>query len=244
VRPSRRPLGPLHAATTSEQIAHRLATAIALGEFSLGEGLPPERELAAMLEVSRESVRRALRTLVESGLLEIRRGRGGGAFVRADWADGTEQAVRHALVERWADFEALFDYRRLVESLIARTAAERAQPEDREAIEAALEAFDGAASPDEARGHDVALHLAIARATRNPRLVALHERLLWEVSLGVSAEPYTWEIYREAAPQHHALAEAVLSGDGERASHLARGHFAITEQALRGLAARVSPAGA
>ncbi|WP_037571617.1 FadR/GntR family transcriptional regulator [Phaeacidiphilus oryzae] len=235
----RQPLGPLHAPSTAEQIAHRLATAIALGEFSVGERLPSERELAATLEVSRESVRGALRSLAESGQLEIRRGRGGGAFVRADWAAGTESAVRAALVDRWPDFEALFDYRRLVESLVARTAAERATPEDREAITAALAAFDAAASPDEARGHDTALHLAVARATHNPRLIELHERLLWEVSLGVSAEPYTWAIYHEAAPQHHALARAVLAGDADQAAKVARAHFGITEEALRRLAARI-----
>jgi DNA-binding FadR family transcriptional regulator len=90
-----------------------------------------------------------------------------------------------------------------------------------------------------ARRLDTELHLAVARATHNTRLIQLHQLLLSEVSLGVSAEPYTWEIYREAKPHHHALAEAVVSGDQERAAHIAADHFTITERALRGLAARV-----
>jgi GntR family transcriptional repressor for pyruvate dehydrogenase complex len=234
------PLGPLHAATTGEQIAHRLSTAIALGEFSLGDRLPSERELAALLQVSRESVRAALRRLADAGLIEVRRGRGGGAFVRAEWAESTENAVREALLAQWKDFEALFDYRRLIESLIARTAADRAGEDDRAAIRATLASFETAASPAEARGLDTELHLAVARATHNARLVRLHQLLLSEVSLGVSAEPYTWEIYEEARPHHRALAEAVVGGDRERAAHIAGEHFAITENVLRRLAARVA----
>ncbi|TDD82289.1 FadR/GntR family transcriptional regulator [Actinomadura rubrisoli] len=236
-------LGPLHPARTGEQVAHRLATAIALGEFSLGDRLPSERDLAALLQVSRESVRAALRTLSESGLVEIRRGRGGGAFVLAEWGEASESAVRGALLERWEEFEELFDYRRLVEGLIARTAAERAGAADHAAIARILAAFDAAATPGEAREHDVALHLAVARATHNGRLVRLHERLLSEVSLGVSAEPYTWAIYAEAGPHHHALAEAIARGDAGAAARIASDHFAITEDALRRLAARVRPPG-
>ncbi len=236
------PLGPLNAASTGEQIAHRLSTAIALGEFSLGDRLPSERELAALLRVSRESVRSALRRLADAGLIEVRRGRGGGAFVRAEWAETSEDAVRHALLDRWEDFETLFDYRRLVESLIARTAAARADDGDRAAIRGALAAFDAAKSPAEARRLDTELHLAVVRATHNARLVRLHQLLLSEVSLGVSAEPYTWEIYHEAVPHHRDLAEAVIGGDGERAAGIAVAHFAITEKALRDLVARVSDA--
>ena len=190
--------------------------------------------------MSRESVRSALRRLTDAGLIEVRRGRGGGAFVRAEWAETSENAVRQALLDRWEDFEALFDYRRLVESLIARTAAARADDDDRAVLRATLTAFDAARSPAEARGLDTRLHLAVARATHNPRLVRLHQLLLSEVSLGVSAEPYTWEIYDEAKPQHHALAEAIITGDEDGAARIAVAHFAITENALRDLAARVT----
>jgi|SRR3954452_12905061 GntR family transcriptional repressor for pyruvate dehydrogenase complex len=235
-------LGPLRAATTGEQVAHRLSTAIALGEFSLGDRLPSERELAALLKVSRESVRAALRRLADAGLIEVRRGRGGGAFVRAQWAETSENAVREALLAQWEDFEALFDYRRLIESLIARTAAQRADEADRATIRTVLAAFEASANPGEARRHDTELHLAVARATHNARLVRLHQLLLSEVSLGVSEEPYTWEIYEEARPHHRALAEAVIGGDEQRAADIAGEHFAITENALRRLAARVDPA--
>ncbi|MER6628277.1 FCD domain-containing protein [Streptomyces sp. NPDC000987] len=236
---ARQPLAPLHTATTGEQVAHRLATAIALGEYSLGDRLPSERELAALLQVSRESVRVALRRLSDEGLLDIRRGRSGGAYVQAEWAEVSAHAVRQALLGRWEEFEALFDYRRLIESLIARTAAERADDTDRAGLRRLLAEFDEASSPSRAREIDTELHLAVARATHNSRLVALHRRLLSEVSLGVSMEPYTWDLYEQSRPGHHALVTAVCEGDAARAADIAHHHFGITEDVLRKLAHRV-----
>ncbi|WP_051950716.1 FadR/GntR family transcriptional regulator [Actinacidiphila yeochonensis] len=232
-------LEPLHAATTGEQVAHRLATAVALGEYSLGDRLPSERELAALLGVSRESVRVALRRLSDEGLLEIRRGRAGGAFVRAEWTQASARAVQQTLLDRWEEFEALFDYRRLVEGLIARTAADRADAADRAELRRLLADFDEAPSPSRAREIDTELHLAVARAAHNPRLVALHRRLLSEVSLGVSMEPYTWDLYERSRPGHHHLVDAVCGGDGDAAARIAHEHFGITEDVLRRLAHRV-----
>ncbi|MCW2917195.1 MAG: FadR family transcriptional regulator [Actinomycetia bacterium] len=71
----------------------------------MGDRLPSERDLAALLEVSRESVRAALRLLADAGLVEVRRG--GGAFVCAEWAETSEHAVRQALLAQWDEFEAL-----------------------------------------------------------------------------------------------------------------------------------------
>src|SRR5581483_8417610 len=73
VTPDRSPgplLGPLQLRTTGEQIAERLVTAIALGEFVPGQRLPPERALATMLGVSRRSVREALHSLAGDGYVE------------------------------------------------------------------------------------------------------------------------------------------------------------------------------
>lgn len=231
-------LGPLRPPSTGERIAERLATAIAAGEFSVGDRLPSERELAARLEVSRESVRAALKRMAEDGLVEVRRGRGGGAFVCADWVDASAAAVRRTLLPDWAAFESLFDFRRLVEGLVARTAAERADATDRAHLTELLARFEATSTPAEARRADTELHLAVARATHNDRLVELHRRLLAEVSLGVSAEPYTDEVLEAARPHHRELVAAVLAGDAERAGTIARHHFAITEDELRRLAAR------
>src|ERR1700719_2752825 len=131
-------LAPITLQTAGERIAERFVTAIALGEFVPGQRLPPERELAAMLEVSRTTVREALQRLQASGYVTTRRGRGGGTFVRTDRGPDADGMIARTLVPAWADLTDLLDFRRLVEQLIARAAAERRDDRDIAVIRAAV----------------------------------------------------------------------------------------------------------
>ena len=197
------PLSPLRLQNAAEQIAERLVTAIALGEFVPGQRLPAERELAGMLEVSRSTVREALQRLVATGYVKIHRGRNGGAVVQADWGPGTAEMVERTLAPNWEYFELLFDLRRLIEQQIARTAAERLENEHVADIEAARDRYRDAGSDREAsRVADRELHAAIARATKNPLLGNLSRQLRAQISLGFEAEPYSAEIRERAIEQH------------------------------------------
>jgi GntR family transcriptional regulator, transcriptional repressor for pyruvate dehydrogenase complex len=233
-------LEPIQLRNAAEQIADRLVTAIALGEFVPGQRLPSERDLAAMLGVSRTSVREALHRLVGGGYLEITRGRSGGAYVRESWGPASASIIRRTLAPRWKDFEWLFDLRTLVEGMIARVAAERHEPDDAAAIRAAAQAYIDAADDREAsRAGDQALHSAIAAATQNPYLARLSRQIRAQVSLGFQAEPYSREIRGKAIEQHGALVAAVLARRATAAARIAAEHFSLTEGALRRLLERV-----
>jgi GntR family transcriptional repressor for pyruvate dehydrogenase complex len=232
-------LVPVPVRTTGERIAERLITAIALGEFVPDQRLPTERELAAMLEVSRATVREALQRLAASGYVTTRRGRGGGTFVRDRLGPESDEMIRRTLLPAWAELTELLDFRRLIEQLIARTAAERRGEEDIAAIRAAVRTYTNAPDRDASRRADHALHQAIARATHNTRLVELSARIRREVSLGFDAEPYTPEVRRRAVRQHPELAEAIIAGEADAAANLAASHFSLTENMLRELHARI-----
>ena len=77
--------GPIESRYVADDVVDRLVTALGLGVYVDGQQLPTERELAAMLGVSRTSVRDALKQLTDRGYLEVRRGRNGGYFVLVDW---------------------------------------------------------------------------------------------------------------------------------------------------------------
>jgi len=234
-------LTPSQPAPAGQLLADRLLTAIALGEFTPGQRLPAERELSALLGVSRTTVRDALARVAEAGLVEIRRGRAGGAFVLAPWSPRSAQAVRDTLAPQWAQLQHTFDFRRLVEGLVARTAAERRNDDDMASIGAALAGYQEALDLAQAQAADLRLHHAVAAAARNPRLLALRQQLLSEVSFGFAVEPFTPAVYERALPQHVALAEAVISGRPDAAWRLGSEHFAITEHELRALRDRVGP---
>ena len=96
-------LAPITLRTAGERIAERLVTAIALGEFVPGQRLPAERDLAAMLEVSRTTVREALQRLQAAGYVTARRGRGGGTFVQTGQGADSDEMIRRTLLPAWEE---------------------------------------------------------------------------------------------------------------------------------------------
>jgi DNA-binding FadR family transcriptional regulator len=234
-------LAPMTVRTTGERIAERFVTAIALGQFVPGQRLPTERELAAMLEVSRATVREAIARLAEAGYVTVRRGRSGGTFVAAGWGPGSEEMIRNTLGSGWHELELLLDFRQIIEQQIARTAALRRQDGDIAAIRCALRDYEQAGGDRESsRMADLALHQAIAGAAHNPHLLKLSLSIRHDISFGFEAEPYSPEVRARALHQHPQLAQAVIDGDPGRAAALAAEHFSLTESMLRELHARVS----
>ncbi|MGB3827849.1 MAG: FCD domain-containing protein [Ornithinimicrobium sp.] len=239
----RRLAGPIVPRYIADDVQDRLVTALALGVYVPGQRLPTEREFATMLGVSRTSIRAALQRLTDSGYLEVRRGRNGGYFVLSDWGPESAEHVSRHLVPNWAEFEALFDARTLIEPLIARTAAERCTTADATAINDALGAYRSAPDHDASRIADYALHHAIAMATQNPILVATSVELRTRISLNLHAEPYNDEVRQKAIEQHRQLVEAVTGHRAEAAANIAADHFALSEGLIRRLVERAKTEG-
>ena len=220
---------PLQSRTTAERIADRILAAMAVGVLQPGERLPPERDLADVLGVSRTTVRQALGRLSALGVTESRRGRSGGTFT-VDWKPSAEAsgAVTRTLEPIRRELEALFDFRALVEQLIARTAASRHTAADDEAMRVALAKYREAQTAAQSREADRALHAAVAAAARNPHLTKLAHDLVSQVNLGFTTEPYSEELHRTAMDQHSELVEAICAGDADLAAELAGAHFQMT----------------
>ncbi|WP_222432193.1 FadR/GntR family transcriptional regulator [Leekyejoonella antrihumi] len=231
-------------ATASGEVADRLVTAIALGEYLPGHRLPSERKLAAAMGVSRPAVREALARLGGSGIVEIRRGRSGGAFVRTSWGAASADAIRHALVPRWNEFEQLLDLRSLIDDIVGRVAAERSTPTQQKEMGAALKKYRNAANPAEEQIADAAFHSAILASTGNPQLFQLSRSLLAGTSLAIPFEPWPPEQgvdragFLRALADHEAIYDAICNHDAEQAGQLSRRHFEITAETFRDVLAR------
>jgi len=215
-------------------------TAIALGQFVPGQRLPTERELAAMLSVSRATVREAIARLAEAGYVTVRRGRSGGTFVTSGWRPESDEMIRRTLSNEWQE-----------------TGAAAGLPPGHRAADRA----DGGAAPDRYRRQGHPQRAGGLRAGgRGPRLLpdgrpraapgrrgrhaqpapdqpqpehqARHQ-------FGFEAEPYSPEVRGRALHQHPVLAQAVIDGNPDQAAGLAAEHFSLTESMLRELHARV-----
>ncbi|NGO11807.1 FadR family transcriptional regulator [Streptomyces sp. HC44] len=235
-------LRPVRVASAVDEVSDRLLTAIAVGDFLPGERLPVERELTRLLRVSRPTVREAVGRLQAVGVIEIRRGRNGGAFVRDSWTESSGAAVRRTLLPRWEQFEQLFDLRGLVEGMVAATAARRRRPEDLDPMRDALTAYLSARNPREEQNADSAFHQSVCGATRNPQITMLSRDLLARISLGFPVEPWgkgERSHFHQGGEDHKALYEAIAAGEPERAEEIARNHFTISADMIRDVLARV-----
>src|SRR6266567_4333569 len=126
----------------SESVANQIREAIFSGKLEPGHKLPPEREMAEQFETSRVALREALRSLEQEGMIEIKRGSGGGAFV-ADF-DNALRALIDSLntVVKLGQAKSghLTEVRSMLEPVMARTAAARATDDDLQALQSIVEA--------------------------------------------------------------------------------------------------------
>jgi DNA-binding FadR family transcriptional regulator len=133
--------------------------------------LPPERELAGQLAVSRATLREGLSILSQMGLLTVHRGRGGGAIVTAPPATTVSSSIALLFQTRAITAGQLAEFRRALEVEAAQLVAARRTEQDLAEIAAALEAYATCGSDAEAQNlHGWAFHDAVARASGNPLL--------------------------------------------------------------------------
>ena len=219
--------------TKAQALADRLTTAIAVGAYSPGDRLPSERDLAQLMQVSRVTVREAIRLVAGLGLLVSVRGRDGGTFVtEADWTTIAPDVARRTLETELPALREFCEYRCLVEATIARTAAERCTEADADRLRERLAQFDSASDSSSARSADDRLHREIAAVARNERLSVLSVELSREATLGFGSEPYPDEFLSTARREHHELVEAVIARDTTGAFDMARQHYGLTLEIL------------
>jgi DNA-binding FadR family transcriptional regulator len=152
-----------------EDIIFQVENAIYEGRLTVGDRLPPERELAEIFQVSRASVREALRVLEAFGVLTARRGTGAdsGSIVSAENDSPLSGLLRLYASLLQMPLTDLLEVREALETLTARRAAERASDEDVERFRALLEAMRAAKDPEEFLAADTEFHVLLARSSGN-----------------------------------------------------------------------------
>jgi GntR family transcriptional repressor for pyruvate dehydrogenase complex len=229
-------LRPVRGHHAFEACVEQLATAIRLGVYPLGSTLPAERELAERMAVSRATVREAIVALRAAGLVETRRGRGGGTVVTMKPRTPSARAAAHTTPEQRADWLDALDFRRVVEPGAAALAATATlSEEERARLEAALAAVAAASSRGRHRQADSRFHLTVASLSGSPRAVEAVTSVQASLHAMLSAIPVLQTNISHSDRQHAALVRAVLAGQPDRAHHVMEEHCDDTAALLRGL---------
>jgi GntR family transcriptional repressor for pyruvate dehydrogenase complex len=205
-------LRPLSDLAAFESTVERLSAVIRLGVFVAGEQLPPERELAVRLGVSRVNLREAIAALRESGMVQTRRGRGGGTTITYD--GNPARPLVPAGRDRPPLVTDALHFRRVIEPGAAFLAAGAELAADQRDWLAGFE--DQVRSADPGPAHRIAdsrLHLAIAALSGSPMLIESVVRVQSSLDGMLSRLPGLPDTLEQSHQAHRAVVAAILDGD-------------------------------
>jgi DNA-binding FadR family transcriptional regulator len=230
-RPIRRPL-------TFERAVGQIAEAIANGTLRSGQSLPGERALAAEMDVSRRTIREAIKTLAEAGIVEVVPGPGGGMFVRSEIvpADLTFHVETHI-----SELSDVLEARRLIEPRVAQLAGVYAEREDFEELEriAALQR-EHVGDREGYLALESRFHLTLARVARNTVLYDVMKNIFGRAMVafdlglqtGAAGTAYPLDI-------HQRTLDALRTRDPDAIEEIMDEHLRYSEDAWEALGGRL-----
>jgi GntR family transcriptional repressor for pyruvate dehydrogenase complex len=237
-------IAPLSALGRAEEVVQRVSQATQLGLISDGDQLPPEAEFAAQLGVSAMTLREALAMLRQQGLVETRRGRTGGTFVRRPAAPRPSVLRDRLRAMSGGELRDLTDEQSAVFGAAARLAATRASTVSVRRLFTLADQLTTAATPAARIMADSRFHIEVALASKSERLTALEVALQATVSellwLPDDADPAALDL-AAAAGEHAAIAAAIEAEDASRARLLAEEHAEANLRRLTALRLALPP---
>jgi DNA-binding FadR family transcriptional regulator len=218
----------------SDVLANELRERILDGELSEGMPLPPERELVAQTRMSRATVREALRTLQVQGLVRIKAGRSGGAFVQRPGREAVAESV--SLLIRGEQFRltSLLETREAVEPFCARLAARNRTHADLARLDEANESLaDASGSLSRFLQANVDWHVGVAIASHNELLAGLMTALSRAIYTLTENERFVdAKIRHETVRAHRSITEAIRAQDPDAAVRRMERHVYSYAQAV------------
>jgi DNA-binding FadR family transcriptional regulator len=230
-------LTPIPGGNSYEETVERLLQTIRLGLMKPGDRFPSERELAVMLEVSRDTVRDATSSLADAGFLDIRRGRYGGTFVSEtlnDSAVSDSQPSTPPSTMTAEDIRDLIVFREVLEVGAARAAATLELSSDMRDTLWRAHVDSSTSSSENFRRLDSRFHLLVAQISGSRRLIGEVASTRMRVNELLDQIPLLSPNIEHSTAQHEEIVSAILRGQPELAEMAMRDHLEGTAALLRG----------
>lgn len=227
---------PVTSRRASSGIVDQVKELIRAGRLGPGDQLPSERQLSESLGVSRVTVRDALRTLEAVGLVTVRVGASGGAFITDPGSSHLAEGLANRLSLRAISPDALTEARSIIELGLLPTVCERATDDDLAELDAlcadAEQALQAGAGYDPR--HSVAFHVRLAQASHNAVLAmiveSMHGPLLESLVVARQVAP---GMGARGTAEHREIVQAVRQRDADRAQAILDEHLARTRQRVQ-----------
>ena len=226
------PVGPRR---TFEGAVEQIAERVRLGDLGEGDRLPSERELAAAMQISRPTLREAVRVLADAGVLAVRPGSAGGIFVASGYVP--IELLRSKSELRLGEVAGVLEARRLIEPRVAQLAAVNAREEDFARMQSTIDAHKALLAQGDVLAHedrflqlDTQFHVRIARATGNTTIVSLMRTLLRRLEIARDMALQQAPIPEWVIDIHERTLAAIRSADHERIELVMDEHLAAMER--------------
>jgi GntR family transcriptional repressor for pyruvate dehydrogenase complex len=220
-------------ARLSDEIARQIKETLFAGKLQAGDRLPTERELAVQFETSRASVREALRTLEQEGMIHIRKGVSGGIFIVDLDHRPVTNSFQTLLSLKKISINNIAEVRLIFEPEAARLAAERVTEEDLRELEEVIQQMSVAVNDRKLpNSFDLRFHQIIARSTGNPILAMLAESMLDVASKAITELYPSVDTLRHVLASHRKVFEAIRKRDSKLAYRAMRQHIVDVQARL------------
>src|ERR1700730_8892630 len=219
-------LKPVDVPKASDVLARELRERILSGELVEGTALPAERELVKQTQMSRATVREALRILEVQNLVRVRTGRAGGAFVQRPTTNGMASSVSMLIRGQRIKLADLMETREALEPFCAESAARKRTDDDLELLDRANEDI---ADPDADLSTflqaNIDWHVGVAMASHNELLIGFMTALSHAIYTGTDNAAFVDDSVRAVSQRaHRSITNAIRSGAADAASRRMRRH--------------------
>lgn len=217
-------------------IAGQIRELILSGQLVPGDKLPQEKDLMGQLDVSRQTLREALRVLEAIGLIEVRKGAGGGAFVVKMGNEKLCETISNFLFFRDVTSADLGEVRKLIEPYFVKMAAERLGPEEINKLRALnQECKEMIANGEDIVGGrgEIEFHATLAKMSGNPVIIMIQDFVsVLLVEMKIELKPGL-EFSRKVLDAHERIFEALERKDGDAAAREMYRHVSEVDDLLQ-----------
>lgn len=217
--------------STTERVVAQIHALLARGDLRAGDRLPPERELARHLGISRPSLRAGLRSLIAMGVLQSRHG--SGTFIAEGPPALQGESLRLLAALHGFTFDEMFEARRLLEVNVAGLAAERATGDQLATLaEELANMYASLDDPQQYLIHDIRFHRAVAAASGNRILATLVEMVSAVMYDRRRATIERAHDFKQSIDMHQRIYRAIRAGQPEEARAAMHEHIVLAQQAF------------
>jgi GntR family transcriptional repressor for pyruvate dehydrogenase complex len=222
-----------------EHAVNQIRAVIERGDLEPGDRLPTEQMLSQDLNVSRSSIREALRVLEAEGLIEVRRGSGAFVAPRTSWKSSTRSAIAAWIGQRQEALHQLLEVREYIEGLTARLAATSATDALIDKLRKIVQE-QASSCPDEPDVDAIAeldnhFHLQISAASGNDIADEIMNHILPSFNQSNKAVIFAGQRAEDIVQEHRAIVEAIAARDGNAAERAMRAHITQVQRVIRNI---------